>query len=62
LPDLHKDPFDRILVAQALADGLTLRSKDAMLRPAARHAGYFFLLAVVGPLLFRTLLKAQVCF
>jgi PIN domain nuclease of toxin-antitoxin system len=32
LPDLHKDPFDRILVAQALAEGLTLASKAAMLR------------------------------
>jgi PIN domain nuclease of toxin-antitoxin system len=31
LPDLHKDPFDRILVAQALAEGLTLATKDAML-------------------------------
>jgi PIN domain nuclease of toxin-antitoxin system len=31
LPDLHKDPFDRILVAQALAEGLTLASKDVML-------------------------------
>ena len=31
LPDLHKDPFDRILVAQALAEGLTLASKDAIL-------------------------------
>jgi PIN domain nuclease of toxin-antitoxin system len=31
LPDLHKDPFDRILVAQALADGLTLVTKDALL-------------------------------
>ena len=31
LPDLHKDPFDRILVAQVLAEGLTLASKDAML-------------------------------
>jgi PIN domain nuclease of toxin-antitoxin system len=31
LPDLHKDPFDRILVAQALSEGLTLASKDAML-------------------------------
>jgi len=29
LPDLHKDPFDRILVAQALAEGLTLATKDA---------------------------------
>ena len=31
LPDFHKDPFDRILVAQALAEGLTLATKDAML-------------------------------
>jgi len=31
LPELHKDPFDRILVAQALAEGLTLATKDAIL-------------------------------
>lgn len=31
LPDFHKDPFDRILVAQALAEGLTLATKDAAL-------------------------------
>ncbi|HME06501.1 MAG TPA: type II toxin-antitoxin system VapC family toxin [Bryobacteraceae bacterium] len=31
LPELHKDPFDRILVAQAIAEGLTLVSKDAVL-------------------------------
>ncbi len=31
LPDLHNDPFDRILVAQALAEGMTLATKDAML-------------------------------
>ena len=31
LPDLHKDPFDRVLVAQALAEGLTLVTKDAIL-------------------------------
>lgn len=31
LPDLHKDPFDRILVAQALAEGLALVTKDAIL-------------------------------
>jgi PIN domain nuclease of toxin-antitoxin system len=31
LPELHKDPFDRILVAQALAEGFTLASKDAAL-------------------------------
>ncbi len=28
LAPLHRDPFDRILVAQALTDGLTLVSKD----------------------------------
>lgn len=31
LPDLHKDPFDRILVAQSLSERLTLASKDAIL-------------------------------
>ena len=31
LPEYHKDPFDRILVAQALAERLTLATKDAML-------------------------------
>ena len=31
LPDLHKDPFDRILVAQTLAEGLTLATKDVLL-------------------------------
>ena len=30
-PALHRDPFDRILIAQALAEGLTLATKDAML-------------------------------
>lgn len=31
LPEFHKDPFDRILVAQALAEGLTLATKDIVL-------------------------------
>jgi PIN domain nuclease of toxin-antitoxin system len=31
LPELHKDPFDRILVAQALAESLTLATKDTIL-------------------------------
>ena len=31
LPEIHKDPFDRILVAQAMAEGLTIASKDTML-------------------------------
>jgi len=29
LPALHRDPFDRMLVAQALADGLVLVSGDS---------------------------------
>ncbi len=28
LPDLHKDPFDRILVAQAISEGITLLTAD----------------------------------
>jgi PIN domain nuclease of toxin-antitoxin system len=31
LPEIHKDPFDRLLVAQALAEGLTLATKDVVL-------------------------------
>jgi PIN domain nuclease of toxin-antitoxin system len=30
LPPLHKDPFDRMLVAQALAEGVTLVTRDAL--------------------------------
>lgn len=29
LPDHHRDPFDRIMVAQALAEGLTLVTHDS---------------------------------
>ena len=32
LPDHHRDPFDRLLIAQALAEGLTLVSGDAQMR------------------------------
>jgi PIN domain nuclease of toxin-antitoxin system len=32
LPDLHRDPFDRILVAQALCEPLRLLTADAVLR------------------------------
>lgn len=28
LPDLHRDPFDRILIAQAMAQGVTLYTAD----------------------------------
>jgi PIN domain nuclease of toxin-antitoxin system len=30
LPSLHKDPFDRILVAQATVEGFTLLTADAL--------------------------------
>ena len=36
LPPLHKDPFDRILVAQATIEGLMLLTTDSML---ARYPG-----------------------
>jgi PIN domain nuclease of toxin-antitoxin system len=29
LPSHHRDPFDRMLVAQAITEGLTLASRDA---------------------------------
>ena len=31
LPQLHKDPFDRLLLAQALAEGLTFATTDVQL-------------------------------
>ena len=31
LPPLHKDPFDRLLLAQALTEGITLLTTDARL-------------------------------
>ncbi|WP_349236312.1 type II toxin-antitoxin system VapC family toxin [Bosea sp. AAP35] len=36
LPAIHKDPFDRLLVAQAMAEGMTLLTSDAVL---ARYPG-----------------------
>ncbi len=36
LPALHKDPFDRILVAQANVEGITLLTADALV---ARYPG-----------------------
>jgi len=32
LPDLHRDPFDRILVCQAIARGLTVVTPDEAIR------------------------------
>lgn len=29
LPPIHKDPFDRVLIAQALVEGITLLTTDA---------------------------------
>lgn len=31
LPPLHKDPFDRLLLAQAITEGITLLTGDALL-------------------------------
>ncbi len=36
LPPLHKDPFDRLLLAQAFSEGITLLTSDAQL---ARYPG-----------------------
>ena len=36
LPPIHKDPFDRLLLAQALVEGVTLLTADAQL---ARYRG-----------------------
>jgi len=36
LPSLHKDPFDRLLLAQAISEGITLLTGDAHL---ARYPG-----------------------
>jgi PIN domain nuclease of toxin-antitoxin system len=35
LPPIHKDPFDRVLIAQATVEGLTLVSRDSSV---ARYA------------------------
>ena len=31
LPRIHKDPFDRVLVAQAIVEGITLLTTDSLL-------------------------------
>lgn len=31
LPTIHKDPFDRLLIAQAMVEGMTLLTTDALL-------------------------------
>ena len=39
LPRIHKDPFDRILIAQAMVEGLTLMTTDDFIvqYPVATH-------------------------
>jgi len=32
LPPIHKDPFDRLLVAQAMVEGITLVTADSIVR------------------------------
>jgi len=32
LPSLHNDPFDRMIVAQAMAEGLTCVTRDSVFR------------------------------
>jgi len=32
LPDIHKDPFDRMIVCQAIAHGLTILTPDDLIR------------------------------
>jgi PIN domain nuclease of toxin-antitoxin system len=36
LPTIHRDPFDRMLVAQALVEGITIVTSDATV---ARYPG-----------------------
>jgi PIN domain nuclease of toxin-antitoxin system len=38
LPPLHKDPFDRLLLAQAVTEGITLLTSDANLARYGRPA------------------------
>jgi PIN domain nuclease of toxin-antitoxin system len=32
LPDIHRDPFDRIIVAQAILEKMTILTRDAFIR------------------------------
>lgn len=42
LPDHHRDPFDRLLIAQARREGLTLATHDRIMK---RYAGFELYLA-----------------
>ena len=48
LPPIHKDPFDRILVAQAQIEGITLLTADEVV---ARYPGPIRAFRVTPPLL-----------
>jgi len=37
LPLLHRDPFDRMLICQAIRHGLTIMSVDSMMRAYSAH-------------------------
>ena len=41
LPDLHRDPFDRLLVAQALTEPAILLTNDARLGPYSANVRVF---------------------
>jgi PIN domain nuclease of toxin-antitoxin system len=41
LPPIHKDPFDRILVAQSLVENVTLVTSDVMVSRYAGSIQYF---------------------
>ena len=43
LPVLHKDPFDRILLAQSIAEGMALISADAEVARYAAHGARIIL-------------------
>lgn len=47
LPPLHRDPFDRILVAQALVEGMTLVTADKII---ARYPGQIYRAKTKKPL------------
>jgi PIN domain nuclease of toxin-antitoxin system len=37
LPNYHRDPFDRLLIAQSLAEGLPILSRDSVLAQYPAH-------------------------
>lgn len=40
LPFLHRDPFDRLLVAQAIAEGLTIVTRDPLVAAYSVKTGW----------------------